>query len=91
MEIRFYATLRPIVGGRSVALDDPPPTVGELLDRLCGDHDGLRDRVLDEHGQIRQFVAVIVDGRDVRHLEGLQSRLRPNSEIDIFPPVAGGR
>lgn len=90
MEVRFYATLRPIVGGRSVALDDPPPTVGELLERLCGEHEGLRERVLDETGQIRQFVAVIVDGRDVRHLEGLQSRLRAESEIDVFPPVAGG-
>ena len=90
MEVRFYATLRPVVGGRSVALDDPPETVGELLERLCDEHDGLRERVLDEQGQIRQFVAVMIDGRDVRHLEGLQSRLRADNGIDIFPPVAGG-
>lgn len=90
MEVRFYATLRSVVGGRSVALDDPPATAGELLERLCDEYDGLRERVLDEQGQIRQFVAVMIDGRDVRHLEGLQSRLRADSEIDIFPPVAGG-
>ena len=32
----------------------------------------------------------MVDGRDIRHIEGLESRLSPNSELDIFPPVAGG-
>ena len=34
VEIRFYATLRPLVGGRSVQLDSSPPTVGAVIDRL---------------------------------------------------------
>lgn len=90
MEIRFYATLRPLVGGRSVALSDPPATVGEVLDRLVGEHEGLGERIFDEDGTVRRFVAIMVDGRDIRHLEGLQTRVSDRSELDIFPPVAGG-
>lgn len=90
MEVRFYATLRPLVGGRSVAVDDPPATIGELLERICAEHDGLRDRIFDGQGRVREYVAVMIDGRDIRHVEGLQSRLPPGGEIDIFPPVAGG-
>ena len=90
MEIRFYATLRPLVGGRSVALDDPPDTVAAVLRRLSDAYPRLEEHLLDDAGQVLPFVAVMVDGRDIRHLEGLQTRISPTSEMDIFPPVAGG-
>ncbi len=90
MQIRFYATLRPIVGGRSVELSDPPDTIGAVLERLADDYDGLRAQLFDDDGAVRRFVAIMVDGRDIRHVEGLQSRVNPDSELDIFPPVAGG-
>ncbi len=90
MIIRFYATLRPLVGGRSVELPDPPDTVGAVLQRLVAEYEGLGDQLFDETGAVRRFVAIMVDGRDIRHLDGLQSRVRPESELDIFPPVAGG-
>ena len=90
MEIRFYATLRPLVGGRSVAFADPPATVAEVLEQLVSEHEGLGERIFDDDGTVRRFVAIMVDGRDIRHLEGLQTRVSETSELDIFPPVAGG-
>ena len=90
MIIRFYATLRPLVGGRSVDLSDPPDTVSGILERLACEYEGLHDQLFDEDGTVRRFVAIMVDGRDIRHIDGLQSRVNPESELDIFPPVAGG-
>ena len=90
MQIRFYATLRPLVGGRSVELSDPPDTVHGILERLVGEYEGLQNQIFDEHGAVRRFVAIMVDGRDIRHIDGLESRVSPDSELDIFPPVAGG-
>lgn len=90
MQIRFYATLRPLVGGRSVELSDPPETIGGILERLASEYEGLQDQLFDEDGTVRRFVAIMVDGRDIRHIDGLQSRVNPKSELDIFPPVAGG-
>ncbi len=90
MIIRFYATLRPLVGGRSVDLENPPETVEEILARLSEEYEGLHAQLFDEDGTVRRFVAIMVDGRDIRHKEGLQSRVSPESELDIFPPVAGG-
>ncbi len=48
------------------------------------------NQLIDDDGTVRRFVAIMVDGRDPRHIEGLQSRVTPESELDIFPPVAGG-
>ena len=90
MQIRFYATLRPLVGGRSVDLSDPPDTVKGILERLACEYEGLQDQLFDEDGTVRRFVAIMVDGRDIRHIDGLESRVKPESELDIFPPVAGG-
>ncbi len=90
MEIRFYATLRPLVGGRSVQLNNPPATVGAVVQQLIENHPGLDGKLLDEAGAVRRFVAIMLNGRDIRHLNGLETPIPPNSDMDIFPPVAGG-
>ena len=90
MIVRFYATLRPLVGGRSVEHSDPASTIGGVLEQLASEYEGLSERIFDESGAVRQFVAIMVDGRDIRHIEGLQTRVNVGSELDIFPPVAGG-
>ncbi len=90
MIIRFYATLRPLVGGRSVELSDPPDTISGVLERLCAEYAGLNEQLFDEDGSVRRFVAIMVDGRDIRHVDGLQTRVSGETELDIFPPVAGG-
>ena len=89
MEVRVYATLRPIVGGRSVTLDAPLTTVQGVIDELIQRFPDLEERLLEE-GAIRPYVAVMVNGRDIRHTGGLDTPLEPDAELDIFPPVAGG-
>ena len=89
MEIRVYATLRPIVGGRSVTLDAPPASVEGVMDELLRRFPDLAERLV-ESGSVRPYVAVMVNGRDIRHTGGLETPLDPDAEIDIFPPVAGG-
>ena len=90
MEIRLYATLRPIVGGRTVEVPDDCTTIGDVLTTLSDDYPELGPHLLDEDGAVRPYVAVMVNGRDIRHLDGLQTAIGTDSGIDIFPPVAGG-
>jgi molybdopterin synthase sulfur carrier subunit len=90
VEVRFYATLRPLVGGRSVAVPDGCGTVGEALDAVIARFPDLRERLLDDAGAVRPFVAVMVNGRDIRHLQALDTPLPAGAELDVFPPVAGG-
>ncbi|HJN92053.1 MAG TPA: ubiquitin-like small modifier protein 1 [Dehalococcoidia bacterium] len=99
MEVKVYATLRPIVGGRSVTLEpgDSVPasdcaitTIRDVLHQLIGRFPDLAERLLDDEGAVRPYVAVMVDGRDIRHTGGLDTPVPPDSQLDIFPPVAGG-
>lgn len=90
MQVRLYATLRAIVGARRVDLEGDSATVGDVLRQLIAQHPALADSLLTETGEVRPYVAVIVNGRDVRHTGGLDTPVGADSELDIFPPVAGG-
>ena len=91
IQVRLYATLRAITGERSVAVSDSCTTVRELVADLISRWPDLAERLYaDSEDDLRAYVAVMVNGRDVRHLNGLDTELSPETELDIFPPVAGG-
>ena len=64
-------------------------TVSEVLDSLWLRHRALRDRVLNEQGEIRQHVNIFVGSGDVKRLKGLQTTVNA-CDIHIFNAVSGG-
>jgi len=92
MQINFYATLRPLVGGRSVAFDlATGVTVRELVAAVVERFPALRAQLLNERGELYSHVHVFVNGRDAPYLpEGVEAVIAPGDTIDIFPAVAGG-
>ena len=65
-------------------------TVGDVLDRLAGEHPLLARRIRDETGAVRRFVNVYVDGEDVRFTDGVRTRVREGAVLQVLPSVAGG-
>jgi len=89
--VRLYAGLREAAGQRDFEVDLPAGAViGEMLKRLITLRPKLAGKLLDENGSVPRYVAVFVNGRDIRHLNGLETPVQPQDEIAIFPPVAGG-
>lgn len=64
-------------------------TVGGLLDGLWVEYPALRDRLLNEQGEIRQHVNIFLGSLDVKRLEGLHTPVT-DKEIHIFNAVSGG-
>jgi sulfur-carrier protein len=89
--INIAGFLTDFTGGRSqITLDSSPRTAGEALAQLWEIHVGLRDRVVNEQGQVRPHVNVFVDAENIRRKELLDTALSANSEITILPAVSGG-
>lgn len=92
MRVDFYATLRQIVGTKSV--DFPLPdgsTIGHLLEEVFIRYPAMRSELLDDEGQLHGHVHVLVNGRDVPYLENtLNSVVHIDDTISIFPAVGGG-
>jgi molybdopterin synthase sulfur carrier subunit len=91
VEIRVYATLRDIVGGKSIHLDSAPEmTVEHMLQEILARYPALRTKVFDEEGDLQRAIHVFVNGREVHYLNGLETVVTPEDEVRIFPPVGGG-
>jgi molybdopterin synthase sulfur carrier subunit len=92
MEVSFYATLRRVVGARSIQVDlAEDATIRDLLNELFRRCPQLERELMDESGGLHQHVHVFVNGRDAPFLEtGLDSVLPAGARVGVFPAVAGG-
>ena len=92
MKVSFYATIRAIVGEKTLEIDLPDgSSIRDLLDRLIEHCPPLGERLLDADGKLSRSVQVFVDGRSASHLpDGLETKLCDDHAVDIFPAVAGG-
>src|SRR6267143_2347509 len=81
--------LRPFVGGRD-AVELEGGSVGELLDRLTGEHAALKAHLFATDGRLRSFVNVYVNDRDIRQLAQRETPVKPGDTVSIIPSIAGG-
>jgi molybdopterin synthase sulfur carrier subunit len=91
MQVRLFATLRPIVGGAVVDLEaGPGDSVRALLDELITRWPPMKKELFDGEGKLHNNIHVFINGRDVRYLGGLDMAIPEDASIRIFPPVGGG-
>ena len=92
MQVDFYATFRLLAGKKTADVSLPAgATVRDLLDAITGRFPRLADQLLNEAGQLSGHVNVFIDGRGAPYLDhGLDTVLRADQKVDIFPAVAGG-
>jgi molybdopterin converting factor small subunit len=64
--------------------------LAEALDALFMVYPGIRDRLLNEQGIIREHINVFIGNQDVRYLGNLAATLADPVEIVIVPAVSGG-
>lgn len=89
--VRIPTYLAFFAGGQnSFALDGSPATVSAALEALWELHPGLRDRIVDEQGEVRQHINIFVGDEAIRFADGLSTKVPANAEILIVPAVSGG-
>ena len=87
--VRIPTPLRRVTNGQDkVSVDEG--TLGEVVGSLEAQFPGIKERLCDDQGELRNFVNVYVNGEDVRFLQGLDSQAKSGDEISIVPAVAGG-
>lgn len=92
MKVNFYATLRQIIGQKTVELDLPEGTTAiELVEAVMELYPRMRPELVDENGDLHGHIHVFVNGRDAPFLENqMDTVVNSTDKIDIFPPVGGG-
>ena len=77
-------------GQSQIVVDSGAKKLGEALGQLWQQHPGLRDRVVNEQGNLRQHVNIFLNEDNVRRRQLLDTELPENCEITILPSVSGG-
>ena len=73
-----------------VPLEVSVATVGEALKALWARYPAVRDRVVTERGEVREYINIFVGDENIRDSGGLATPVRDGCEIMIVPSVAGG-
>jgi sulfur-carrier protein len=80
VRVRVPTPLRRFTGGT-----DEVAATGESVRAVIEDlekrHPGMRERLLDEKGELRRFVNIYLNGDDIRFLNQLNSQVKNSSAI----------
>jgi sulfur-carrier protein len=88
-QFRIPGPLRRLSEGHTTVDVQATDLVGAIV-ALDTQYPGFKDRLLDENGELRQFVNVYLNDEDVRLGDGLGAKVADGDEISIVPAVAGG-
>ena len=87
--VRIPTPLRKLTNEQDVVTGDGG-TLMACIDGLEDQYPGLKERLLDETGDLRRFVNIYINGEDVRFTDGVNTALKAGDEVSIVPAVAGG-
>jgi molybdopterin synthase sulfur carrier subunit len=81
--------LRRLTGGQG-KVSVEATTINDLIERLEADYPGVKERLLENNGEIKRFINVFVDGEEIRGLQGGDTPIEARTEVSIIPAMAGG-
>jgi molybdopterin synthase sulfur carrier subunit len=91
MQVKLYASLRQAAGTKMLDVEvHSGTTLRDVLSEVTQRYPVLEKFVWKEQGELSEFVHVFVNGENVHHLAGLDTALKAEDHVDIFPPLVGG-
>ncbi len=90
VKIKLFATLRKKTG--TGELEFEASDVKEALEELVSEFEELEDVIFEsrDNEELKENITVIKDGRNIIYLDGLDTELKPEDSISVFPSVGGG-
>lgn len=89
--IKLFATLRDIAQSKEITVDfTDGQTVAELITTIGEAYPQLRYEIVDAEGQLTGLVHILVRGRHIEWLDGLETTIAETDEVVLLPPSAGG-
>ena len=65
-------------------------TVRDVLEDVAAEYPALGERLLDDGGEVQKSAHVLVNGRSVKFLDGLETAVRDGDLMALFPAIGGG-
>ena len=75
---------------RNAEVEVDGKTAGEVINALADVYPALKSHLFAEDGQLRNFINLFVDDKNINSLQGLDTPVPENGEVMIVPAIAGG-
>lgn len=90
VRVLIPTALRQYTEGTETQLEVNASTVSEALAKMLAQNQRLSRHIVDENGNLRNFVNIFLNNEDVRHLSGQETKVSDSDTIRIVPAIAGG-
>ena len=91
MQVKLYAGLRQAAGVKSLEVEvNPPTTIRDVLIEVTERYPVLVKFIWKEPGDLSELAHVFINSENIRHLAGLDTQIKSQDHVDIFPPLVGG-
>src|SRR6059036_3401963 len=87
--VRIPTPLRALTKG-TAEVQAKGGSVAAVVDDLERQFPGLRERLVDEGGELRRFINIYVNEEDIRFLDGKKTVLKESDQVSIVPAIAEG-
>ncbi|MHB8565864.1 MAG: molybdopterin-synthase adenylyltransferase MoeB [Nitrososphaerales archaeon] len=90
VRVLIPTALRQYTEGQKSEVSVSAKTVSEALSSILQNNQKLAKHILDEQGNLRNFVNLFLNDEDVRYLDGQNTKVSDSDTIRIVPAIAGG-
>ena len=89
--LKLFATLRDLAGARELTVPfKDGQTVRDLVRSINKANPVLGEEMLTVDGELTGTVHILVHGRNIIWLQGLDTLIRESDIVVLIPPAAGG-
>ncbi|MHB1867990.1 MAG: molybdopterin-synthase adenylyltransferase MoeB [Nitrososphaerales archaeon] len=90
VKIIIPTALKQYTEGSKTQVNVSAKSVSEAMSILLKDNKKLATHIVDEQGNLRNFVNLFVNNEDIRGLQGENTKVGDDDTIRIVPAIAGG-
>ncbi len=87
IKVKLFANFREFTKTKELEIEGG--TVRDILGILCKKFPGLENMVFKDKN-LQPYINIFLNGRNILESVGLETPLKQDDEIAIFPPVSGG-
>ena len=89
VEVIFTSFVTKFVKGKKV-LNYEPGKISDILEDISGKYPIFKKEVFDENGNLKSYVYIFIDGKDINKLSGKDTLVKDKQKIKIFMALMGG-
>lgn len=88
--VKYFADIRSLTRRVEEVWSKAEPDLRSLLKGLAAQYGAAFEKRIFEGDRISDTMIIFINGRDIVHLNGLDSPLKGDDVVAVFPVVAGG-